>query len=172
MPLEPKDYLTFTFSAAALALSTYNLIRGRLDAKSLNRRSFEQKRFEGVATATEVMAQYTQIEGALQALRFEARLAGDTTLVNQADGQITAAKKALATFTGLAREFDAFPESSGDPEHLLVIETVLGKIKAEKAGAAAYAAQTSNFIEDGRRKLHAASLVSAPSSHPPPPSTP
>jgi len=39
---ESKDYVALAFSALALALSGYNLVRGQLDAKSLNKRTFEQ----------------------------------------------------------------------------------------------------------------------------------
>lgn len=162
MTLEAKDYVTFTFSGAALALSIYNLLRARLDLTSLNRRTFEQKRFEATAAAAEIVGQYVQIEGTLEGLRFEALRAKSSLVVEESERQIATAKGARARNEDIVREMNALPSSSGALNELLEIEKILGKLKAQKAGVSEYQVHAANFIEDGRRLILAESPPTPP----------
>lgn len=168
MAMDTKDYLSFSLSVIALGVSLYNLWRARRDALLQNQRSFEQKRFEAAALASDIKSHYLQSEGALEAVRFEAKRARDASLVSDLEVHIASGKSSLQTFTAVEAELAGLPPSSGDPAELLVIEKLLGQIKVQKAAAAERDRRVLNFIETARRKLLAASLVPPPSPPPVP----
>ena len=153
MPFEAKDYLTFTFSAAALAVSLYNLVRARRDAKSLNYRVFEQKRFEATMTANEIIARYTEGEGVLATLRYEALRAGNSSIAQMAEERIQEANARRSDFESVAQDLIEIPPFSGDLKELNEIEKPLGMLKSEEKSMSQYKALTLNFVESGRRMI-------------------
>jgi hypothetical protein len=164
MPLETKDYVTFTFSAAALAVSLYNLVRARGDAKSLAQRTFEQKRFEAATTAHEIMARYAEIEGALETLRFEALRAANSSVVEETEKHIETARKRRSAYEVRARDLIRLPGFSGDLQELSEIEKRAGELKALEKDVSEYKALALNFVEDGRRVILAEAGTSSQSS--------
>jgi hypothetical protein len=166
MPLEAKDYVTFTFSAAALALSLYNLVRGRRDAKSLNYRVFEQKRFEATMTANEIMARYAEIEGALVTLHFEALRAGNSSVAQETEKHTQTTQARRLQYETIARDLIKLPPFGGDLKELNEIERRLGMLKSQEKSVSDYKALALNFVEDGRRVILAESLRPPQSSSP------
>jgi hypothetical protein len=155
--LEVKDYVSFTFSAAAFGLSVYNLLRARRELMLANRRTFEQKRFEAAATAAEVMNCYARIEGALQGLRFEALRSGNSAVLIEAEKHIDVAKARRASYGTFFQQYIALTGPTVDPGDLLELEKQLGKLLAQKASVAEYETLATTFIEDGRRLILAES---------------
>lgn len=166
MPLEAKDYITFTFGGAAFVLSIYNLVRARLEMLSSNHRTFEQNRFEAAATVAEIMDRFARLEGGLETLRFEALRSGNSAVIAAAEKHIDSARSNRSSYASIFSENRSLPDSSGSSKDLLEIEKQLGRLKAQKASVSEFEALVANFIEGGRH------LILAESPAPEAPSAP
>ena len=157
--LTPKDYITIALSSVALILSLYNFYRARKDARAVNIRTIEQKRFEGVAILSEVKAFKMRNEAALEAVRFEAQTAGHADIVAMADEQILRMGKSIDQFSEILEGGLLKSVVIGTHEELLGVETFLGRVKKHKALTLEDEVKTARVIAAMRQKLLAASLA-------------
>ena len=154
-----KDYITVAFSAIALFLSIYNFYRSRRDGRAADIRTIERKRFEFCAILSEVRAFLFRDQAALDAVRFEAIIAGRADIVALVDKQISSIKESIETLSTLGEDNLLTAVVDGSPEQLLAVETFLGKLNKRKASAAEYQARTAAMIAGYRQIMQSASLA-------------
>lgn len=169
MSLLLKDYITFIFSAAALALSLYNLYRARKEATATTLRSIEQKRFECVAVASEAKGAHIRNQTALEAVRFDALRVSDSSLVQSLDREIQSQRESIRRIAAIEQELRRKTTADGTNEELLELEKVLGGVRTMKADGSESELRIAGLIATARQKLLAASLLSPPPVSPVPP---
>jgi len=163
--LNPKDYITLAFSAVALCLSLYNYYESRKDTRAAKIRTLERMRFEGAAILWTIMASGRRDEAALEAVRFDAQIAGNAEIVRIIDERLSKVKDNLTYFSEIQHQQAnslAKPVKTGSHEALLAAEHFVGLMKQCQARKNETEIQTANLIAGLRRDLLAASLANQP----------
>lgn len=155
MKLEPKDYVTFIFSLAALVLSLVNLWRSVRDARNLNKRTFEQKRFEALANVAEAKGIIRQWLLAGATLEIEGRKIQDPQILDVAHQHQKVSEEFLKTLSGIEANINEIASAPGAAKHLLNIERCLGMSRTAAAQIEAQDQLMSAEIAAARNKIHA-----------------
>ena len=128
--MEAKDYISLSFSGVAVAISMFNLWRGARDGKAIKKQKWNQMRSEAIIAVIDERSSIRSAAAALEAARFDARLAHDSEAVTAADRLIEMLNSALVGNAALEAGLRETPVLKGTSAELSEMERRLGALKA------------------------------------------
>ena len=128
--METRDYISLSFSSVAVAISMFDLWRGARNARAIRKQKWNQMRSEAIIAMIDEKSSIRSAAAALEAARFDARLAHDDEAVTTADRLIDMLNSALVGNAALEAGLRETPALKGTSEELSDMERRLGTLKA------------------------------------------
>ena len=147
------DYIAWSFSGVAVAISLFNLWRGARDARAIKKQQWNQMRSEAIIAMVDEKSSIKSAVAALEAVRYDAQLAHDHEAVTTADRLVEMLKSALVGNAALEAGLHERPVLKGTSAELSDLKRRLGELRA-LASSDKQAIQNADSVADAiRRKL-------------------
>ena len=124
------DYIALSFSGVAVAISMFNLWRGARDGRAIKKQEWNQMRSDAVMAVIDERSSIRSAAAALEAARFDARLAHDNEAVTAADHLVEMLNSALVGNAALEAGLRETPALKGTAAELSDMERRLRALEA------------------------------------------